>query len=213
MSPAALCQRDAAESGANRARDAVIERAMHRLVRLARRMLRSYPRLRRWEETDDVFQESALRLYRALKEVEPRSTRELFGLAAVQVRRALIDLARHHFGPQGAAARYRSDPLLGNGSPQRAAASCAADDEPQTLAEWTAFHAAVDALPAEEREVFHLVWYSDATYAEAADLLGITRRTAIRRMNRARLLLAPVLVGLAIGGLSANGAIQRPAPR
>lgn len=212
MSAAAPLQHDAAEATQDSAPEAIIERAMQRLVRLCRRMLRAYPRLRRWEETDDVLQEAALRLYRALHDVQPRSELELVGLAAVQVRRTLIDLARHHFGPLGGAAHHRSDPLLAGAcaSPGERGAAC---DEPLSLVDWTAFHAAVDLLPEEEREVFHLVWYGDATYAEAADLLGITRRTAIRRMNRARLLLAPAAAAMATGGLSTDGPIQRCMPK
>ena len=212
MSAAAPLQHDAAEPRQNSAPDAIIERAMQRLVRLSRRMLRAYPRLRRWEETDDVVQEAAVRLYRALRDVQPRSERELVGLAAIQIRRTLIDLARHHFGPHGGAAHYRSDPLLAGASASRGERSTRCD-EPLSLADWTAFHEAVDLLADEEREVFHLVWYGDATYAEAAELLGITRRTAIRRMNRARLLLAPSVAGVTTGRLSANGAIQRPGPK
>jgi hypothetical protein len=44
-------------------------------------MLRNYPHLKRWEQTDDVFQRAALRLYRSLGEVQPASPREFFGLA------------------------------------------------------------------------------------------------------------------------------------
>jgi hypothetical protein len=37
------------------ARDRLLERAGQRLLALTRRMLRGYPHLRRWEQTDDVF--------------------------------------------------------------------------------------------------------------------------------------------------------------
>lgn len=177
-------------------REAILERTMGRLVRLARRMLHAYPHLRRWEETDDVFQEAAMRLCRTVRDVKIRSTSEFFGLAALQVRRTLIDLARHHFGPQGAAAHYRSDPAAPGGSRFFGAGEIAdLSGEPQSLAEWTAFHESVEGLPREDREMFQLVWYGGATYAEAAELVGITRRTAIRRMNRARLLLEHAVVG------------------
>src|SRR5436305_11969042 len=53
-----------------------------RLCKLTRKMLRTFPAVRRWEQTDDVFQGAAMRLRRALKEVTPKSTREFFGLAA-----------------------------------------------------------------------------------------------------------------------------------
>src|SRR5262245_13393088 len=67
--------------------------ALERLRRLARRMLRQHPAVRRWEQTDDVLQNALLRLQRALQNVRPTTAREFFGLAAVQIRYALLDLA------------------------------------------------------------------------------------------------------------------------
>ncbi len=90
------------------ARDRLLERAGQRLLALTRRMLRGYPHLQRWEQTDDVFQSAVLRLYRSLGDVRPESIGQFFGLATTQIRRTLIDLARHHFGPEGAAARHQS---------------------------------------------------------------------------------------------------------
>lgn len=72
-------------------------------------MLGKYPNLRRWEQTDDVFQNAAIRLRRSLKKVNPDFPRNFFGLATVDIRRTLIDLCRHHFGPQGAAGKYQSN--------------------------------------------------------------------------------------------------------
>jgi RNA polymerase sigma-70 factor (ECF subfamily) len=81
----------------------LIERVSERLMRMSHMMLRNYPRLRRWEQTDDVFQNAMIRLHRSLTEVRPESPRAFFGLAATQIRRTLIDLVRHHFGPEGEA--------------------------------------------------------------------------------------------------------------
>ena len=88
--------------------DKLIESASDRLLRLTRRMLRNYPHLHRWERTDDVFQTAVMRLHRSLTEVKPESVSQFFGLAATQIRRTLIDLVRHHFGPQGQAAQHES---------------------------------------------------------------------------------------------------------
>ena len=96
-------------AGDDAARTELLERAAQRLLELTRRMFRNYPQLRRWEETDDVFQNAILRLYRSLGDVRPDSVRGFFALAATQIRRTLIDLARHHFGPEGSAARHHSD--------------------------------------------------------------------------------------------------------
>jgi hypothetical protein len=75
-------------------------------------MLRNYPRLRRWEQTDDVFQTAALSLFRSLTKVKPKTTREFFGLAVTKFRHTLIDRARHHFGPHGQAAHHLSNQQL-----------------------------------------------------------------------------------------------------
>jgi RNA polymerase sigma-70 factor (ECF subfamily) len=89
---------DRLQSGDVAARDELIRRAGQRLESLARAMLRRFPGVRRWEETADVFQNAVLRLLRALQQVRPESTRAFFGLAAEQVRRELLDLARHYQG-------------------------------------------------------------------------------------------------------------------
>jgi RNA polymerase sigma factor (sigma-70 family) len=174
-------------AGNDAARNQLLERAAQRLMDLTRRMLRSYPRLRRWEQTDDVFQTAVLRLYRSLGDVQPGSVREFFGLAATQIRRTLIDLARHHFGPEGPAARHESDPGQSSSSSdeaQRDSGHC--DERPETLEAWGRFHEAVDRLPGNERDVFSLIWYGEATQKEAAELLGVSERTVIRRLLAAR---------------------------
>ena len=89
---------------------ALIECSCQRLRRLIHRMLhRQFPDLCRWEDTDDVLQQSLLRLHGALKKIQPHSAREFYGLAAKQIRWELIDLCRHYFGPQGLGANYESD--------------------------------------------------------------------------------------------------------
>ncbi len=45
-------------------------------------MLRGYPAVHRWDDTDDVVQGASLRLYRALGEVVPPTPTDYFRLAA-----------------------------------------------------------------------------------------------------------------------------------
>ena len=98
------------KQGDNAARNEVIQHACQRLEVLTRRMLRHYPRLRRWEQTDDVLQNALLRLHRSLATIQPGSPRQFYGLAATHIRRELVDLfIRHHFGPEGAAAKHHTD--------------------------------------------------------------------------------------------------------
>jgi RNA polymerase sigma-70 factor (ECF subfamily) len=77
--------------------------AQARLERLARKILPRLPEVGRWTDTDDLLQNAVLRLLKALREVEPTSVGDFFGLAAEQMRRELLDLSR----------RYRSRRLKG----------------------------------------------------------------------------------------------------
>ena len=53
--------------GENHALDELISHACKRLRSLASRMLKTYPGVRRWEETEDVLQQALIRLCRALE--------------------------------------------------------------------------------------------------------------------------------------------------
>src|SRR5262245_1256008 len=83
-----------AQAGDHAALDELVRAVADRLERLARRMLRDYPGVRAAAETGDVLQGALVRLVTALRELRPASTREFVALAALQVRRELIDLAR-----------------------------------------------------------------------------------------------------------------------
>ncbi len=183
-----------AANGIDGVADELIASAEKRLYELARRMLRSYPRLRRWEQTDDVFQTAALRLHRSLKEVHPETVGEFMGLASTQIRRTLIDLVRHHFGPEGRHARHQSDAdgIAFVGQPANSDAEKSAD-EPETLEQWLRFHESVELLPEDERVVFEAIWYGNLTQQQVSDLLGISLSTVKRRMRAVRIQLATVL--------------------
>lgn len=174
------------------ARPEIIAHGCQRLEALARRMLRHYPRLRRWEQTGDVLQNALLRLHRALETVQPDSPRQFYGLAATHIRRELIDLTRHHFGPEGAGARHHTE----RHASEEAGPAADREDasgEPNTLAEWTEFHEKVQLLPQAEREVFDLLWYEGLTQADAAEILGVTERTVKNRWRNAKLELQRLL--------------------
>jgi len=180
--------------GDETARDALIRHSCERLRRLTRKMLKGYPRLRRWEQTDDVLQNAMLRLYRSLAEVRPESVPQFFSLAATQVRRSLIDLARHHFGPEGEAAHHETD-KADAGEPGAVAQAVDGVAEPTTLDQWTAFHEQVERLPEKERDVFNLLWYEGLSQQEAASVLGIDVRTVKRHWQSARIMIYEALDG------------------
>ena len=177
------------QAGDEAARKELVAGASEPLRRLAHAMLRDYQRLKRWAETDDVLQSALLRLYRALETVTPASLRELYRLAALQIRRELIDLARHYYGPQGLGANHASrggsrDPLPAHPAPA---------EEPSALSAWCEFHEQVRHLPPDEREVVDLLFYQELTQAEAAELLQVTKRTVQRRWQSALLKLHAAL--------------------
>jgi len=165
------------------AREEMLHHACERLRRLTRKMFHSYPSLRRWEETDDVYQNAMLRLHRALGAMRVGSVRHFFNLAAQQVRWELLDLAKHHCGPACGGARHHSD---GVAPEDRGGKLRDRAEEPEDLADWTEFHAQVEMLPDEEREVVNLIYYEGLGQSEVAELLGVSVRTVKRRWQSAR---------------------------
>jgi RNA polymerase sigma-70 factor (ECF subfamily) len=151
-----------------------------RLERLARKMLRGFPAVRRWTGSDDVLQNASLRLRLALKEVRPGSSAQFFGQAAKEIRRELLDLKRHYCGPEGIGANQHTDRP---GTPAREPADPAPGHD--ELEEWCEFHRQVARLPEEERAVVDLHFYQGLSKAEAAELLGVDVRTVQRRWNAA----------------------------
>lgn len=183
---------DRALNGNDVAYDDLLNHACDRLRQLTRKMLHGYPQLRRWEQTDDVLQNSMIRLHRALADVRLESVRHFFRLAASVVRRELIDLARHHLGPEGAGAHHHTD-----GQPADDAGGSLHVDamEPYDLSSWTEFHLEVENLPDDEQEVVSLLFYEGLTQEEAAKVLSISLRTLKRRWQAAKLRLSEVLHG------------------
>jgi RNA polymerase sigma factor (sigma-70 family) len=165
---------DRLKEGDESARDELLRVSCDRLTQLARKMLLRFERVRRWEQTDDVLQNALMRLYRTLAEVQPKSPADFYRLAALNIRRELLDLAKHHFGPLGAAAKHASVAGANDSATQpNAAVPDAPDENPHQLATWTEFHEAIARLPEQERELFDFLWYQNLTQAEVANMLGV----------------------------------------
>lgn len=181
---------DLARAGDAKARALLLDHSCERLLKLTRRMFRGYPGLRRWEQTADVFQNSLIRLHRALAEVELESVRHFFNLAAVQIRRELLDLKKHHFGLEGLATHHHTDHL----APDEAGGALATKStEPEDLTLWGEFHEAVIALPDDLRETVDLLYYEGLTQDEAAEVLNMSPRTLKRRWHAAKVHLHKML--------------------
>jgi RNA polymerase sigma factor (sigma-70 family) len=171
--------------GEQTARDELIAIASDWLHRLVALMLRDYPRVGRWEQTDDVLQNALVRLWRALQDVHPATAREFCGLATLQIRRELVDLARHYFGPLGLGAHHATETSPGADVPAAEAPAAASSCNPARLAAWTDFHNQIAELPSDQRAAFEARWYLNLPYAEAAELLGVSVSTVIRHYQAA----------------------------
>ena len=158
-------------------------------------MLRRFPRVQRWEETDDVFCEAVAKLQNALKTIQPESSQHFYNLAATQLRRVLIDFARHYYGAEGMGAHHETGKIdPDNGAPPKYEVADS-HDEPATLIEWSEFHESVEALPEEEREIVDLLWYQQLSQEQAAEVLDVTTRTVRRRWQDARYKLCKARLG------------------
>ncbi|MFM8283978.1 MAG: sigma-70 family RNA polymerase sigma factor [Planctomycetaceae bacterium] len=173
-------------AGLPEARDAVVSAAAERIRVVARRMLRSFPAVHRWDDTDDVAQNAAMRLPRALATTVPETPEHLVNLVTLQVRRELIDLVRKHRGPLSFATNHDTNAALVGGELRMHAEGMADPAVPSAIDRWAAFHDAVAALPPEERAVFDLAWFAGCDQAAAARQLGCSVRTVKRRWEAAK---------------------------
>jgi RNA polymerase sigma-70 factor (ECF subfamily) len=171
-----------AVAGDEAAVDALLRYNCDRLTSLTRRMLGDFRRVRRWTETADVLQNALIRLVSALRDVKPQTSREFLALAALQIRRELLDLARRFYGPHGLGANQDSAAAAGANAPTPEEKSDLRH-EPCSLAQWTELHQQIDALPDEEREVVGLLFYQGLSQAEAAEIMNVSVRTVQRRWH------------------------------
>jgi RNA polymerase sigma-70 factor (ECF subfamily) len=162
----------------------LITLAEQRLTTLARAQLGRFGT--RPDETVGVLNEAYLKLHGALDDVRPRTVREFFGLAALQIQRVLLDMAR-------SAARRKKSPLgdsAGAGEPAdpRAAGRSHVDRVID-------LHAVIDQLPDDLREVVLLHYFQGLIYDDIAQVIGAHPDTVKRMVNRARVKLARELDG------------------
>jgi RNA polymerase sigma-70 factor (ECF subfamily) len=169
--------------------DALLTHSVERLRLLARNGLKDFKRLTALLETDDVLQEALIRLRGSLGEVRPSTLRGFMGLASIQVRRVLIDMARSLLGPQG----FGKNEITGQsiqGLPNKITDS---------VDRWIVFNDMIDSLLPEEREVVDLLFVHGMTHEEVSVLLGISVSTSKRRWLAARLKLGEILLDMKDG--------------
>lgn len=158
-------------------------RILSSVQRLATAMFQKFRRVGRFAEVDDVLNGSMVRLLSALRAIRPKSTREFYALANTAIRRELLDLIKRFYGPCGA----------GTNASAVGVGGAVGEVEPVTAAEdldrMTAFHEAVQALPAESREAFGLRYYHGWSQVEIGNLFGVSVKTVERWQADARVLL------------------------
>jgi RNA polymerase sigma factor (sigma-70 family) len=144
-----------------------------RLEQFARQMLRRFPVVGSHDETGDILNGAMLRFLKAMHDVAVRDSRHFYALAAEQIRRELLDLARRY--------RLRDQRAAAVNHPDVTADFSDADD----LERWCAFHEAVTALPSDAREIFEPIFYHDVSQRELAEELGVHPKTVQRRYRAA----------------------------
>jgi RNA polymerase sigma-70 factor (ECF subfamily) len=165
---------------------ALLGRAVMRLQQLCAGLLyRRYPRLAQAPlnlEADEVLSGVVERLLKAMRNVRPRNVRQFFALANQHIRWELNDLARR-LDAQRPVVELRES--LAPAPPQSSVSQLGATARRMLDA--------IEALPADEREVFELVRIQGMTHVDAASVLGISPKTVQRRLNRGLVLLADQL--------------------
>jgi len=164
---------DRSRAGDRSAREALSQSVYRRLEQLARQMLRRFPAVRFHEETGDVLNAAMIRFLKALDDVSIHDARHFYALAAEQIRRELLDLARRY--------RLRDAANL----PLDNAAVTGDFVNPDDLDRWGAFHDAVTELPDHERDVFAPIFYHDLPQRDLAEAMGVHPKTVQRRYRAA----------------------------
>lgn len=172
-----------AKKNPDEAMNELLEKSSLKLKNLTRKMFHKFSGLRRWEQTDDVFQNAMMRLKKALQDVKIKSPRHFYNLAALQIRRELLDLVKKYKAESNFAAHHHTDSHFakeGGGLVNNLQA-------PESdIEKWGEFHLLVEKLPPEEREVVNLIWYQELPQEEAAKIMNMPLRTLKRRWQTAR---------------------------
>jgi RNA polymerase sigma factor (sigma-70 family) len=157
------------------------------IEKLARRLLRGHQEIRRGaHDTVDIVSLAWQRLAQALESVRPESEQHLMALAAMQVRRTVIDLSRKFGGPRSPVKHQLTNVVVHDSRMiERVKEAAQASDGLDTL-EMALFHEEVDRLPAELRQVFELRFYLGASVVDVARMVACDPRTVKRRWKLAK---------------------------
>ncbi len=171
------------EQGDERAKERLIELAQERLRIRVRQMLSRFPAVHRFEDTSDVLQEILIKLHQNLSRLKPRDSKHFLSLAALSIRRTLLNLAQS----VRRLPKYETD--LGVDYDEIALTLdqiAEIDYDSERLERWTEIHKYIDGLPEARKVLFDLLFYLGMTRENAAEQLGIPYDTLKKRWIRAR---------------------------
>lgn len=161
------------------ARRELLDRAHHRLVRIASALFqRDFRGLQGRHDLESVVDEAWMGLWLALDSTQPETAECFFGLIFVKVRHALLQIARRQ-------RRHDAPRLDGPLHADESEALKAFDhgdstNEPGRLAILSEFHEQVERLPDPEKMVFGLHYYLGLTQVEAAEITGLPPKQVSR---------------------------------
>jgi len=176
-------------AGETQAKAELIRISEQRLLLLTRNLLRGFPRARELDDTTGVFSESYLRLHTALDEIRPTTVRQFLGLAALEIRRVLLDIVRKLSGrgnlkrPEAIAVDSLDSRVIAPGHSSLGAPWEVIED----------LYNAIDRLDDDSKEIVMLLHFQGLTQLEAGQLLGVHEDTIKRRWAKARIILAQYL--------------------
>ncbi|MFO0810725.1 MAG: sigma-70 family RNA polymerase sigma factor [Gemmataceae bacterium] len=168
------------QAGRPQAAGPEFRKILARVELLSRAMFKKFVRVGRFVEVEDVTQNVLVRMLRALESTRPNSTRHFYSLTNELIRRELLDLARHYYGPRGHGSNL-TGVVVGGGEGEFAPADTGATDAGGAeLDRLTIFHEAIAELPIEQREAVGLTYYHGWTQAQIAELFQVSVRTVQR---------------------------------
>lgn len=192
---------DSLKAGNLAARESLINLTLDRLRFLTRKIFHAnFDRIRRWEETDDVFNTVILKLNKSLETNPPENSQHFYSTASTIIRNTLTDLSRRYYGPQGRASLHSTKVGVAN-DPDSSLEVEQLDvtHEAVSILDWGDFHEQVGKLPAELQETFELVFYHGFSIDDVARHMNKSPRQIRRYWLNARTELYRVMQGLRPG--------------
>jgi RNA polymerase sigma factor (sigma-70 family) len=180
---AATLERVPWPGGGDAQRNEIVSSIYEPLRQFARQLLNEFRCVRKWEQADDVAQETALRLLSGLPNQPAALSQDLSNLARRAVREVLVDLARRYSGPKWRCTHASAPAPGSNGA--RTELEIQGNAEEHDLEAWTTLQQAIWELPAEEREVVHLSLHHHWKQQRIARLFHVTVRTIRTRLQSA----------------------------